>query len=193
MARTLRPKRMTIDEFLAFTDTRPDDERWELIDGVPVLNPSPTDFHQLIVANVLAALVTLRRARKARWIALPGIGTKAADFTDRLPQPDVLIKAEPATGSRVSGEALVIFEVLSRSNTRKDQSWRLSTYQNVQGAEHYVVVHQNQLAVVRYDRASGWQPFLYRDLSQALELPALSVEIPLREIYDCTPFGESGR
>ena len=101
MAEPLRPHRMTIDEFLAFTDERPDDERWELIDGVPVLNPTPTDFDQVIVANILAALVTLRRARKARWIALPGVGTRAGDFTDRLPAPDVMVKGQPATGSRV--------------------------------------------------------------------------------------------
>ena len=42
---TARPKlapeqQMTIEEFLAFTDTRPEEERWELIEGVPVLNPS---------------------------------------------------------------------------------------------------------------------------------------------------------
>ena len=193
MAKTPRPKRMTIDEFLAFTDERPDDERWELIDGVPVLNPSPTDFHQLIVSNILFVLGGLRRARKAGWIALPGVGTKAADFDDRLPQPDVMIKAAPATGARLSEEAIVIFEVLSRSNTRKDQNWRLSTYQHVHGAEHYVVVHQKQLAVVRYDRASGWQPFLYRDLSQALQLPAIGADIPLGEIYDGTPLGRSER
>jgi len=27
-------QQMTIEEFLAFTDTRPDEERWELIEGV---------------------------------------------------------------------------------------------------------------------------------------------------------------
>ena len=35
----------TIEEFLAFTATRPQEERWELIEGVPVLNPSPIQTH----------------------------------------------------------------------------------------------------------------------------------------------------
>ena len=30
---------MTVEEFLGFTATRTDDERWELIEGVPVLSP----------------------------------------------------------------------------------------------------------------------------------------------------------
>jgi Uma2 family endonuclease len=187
MAEPLTPRGMTIDQFLAFADTRPDDERWELIDGVPVLDPSPTDYHQLIVANLLFALETIRRARRAPWIAIPGVGTKAAPFTDRLPQPDVMVKGEAATGSRVSEEALVLVEVLSRSNTRKDQNWRLQTYQHVLGAEHYIVVHQSQVAVVRYDRAADWQPFLYRDMNQSLELPVLDLRIPLAEIYEGTP------
>ena len=37
---------LTIEEFLAFTDTRPDGERWELIEGVAIMNPSPVEFHQ---------------------------------------------------------------------------------------------------------------------------------------------------
>lgn len=187
MAERPTPRSMTIDQFLAFTDTRPDDERWELIDGVPVLSPSPTDYHQLIVANLLIALGTIRRARRAPWIAIPGVGTKAEPFTDRLPQPDVMVKGQAASGSRISEEALVVVEVLSRSNTRKDQNWRLDTYRHVIDVARYVVVHQNQIAVVRYDRSGGWQPFLYRDVQQGLELPVLDLTIPLADIYDGTP------
>jgi hypothetical protein len=33
---------MTIEEFLEFTDTRPDGEKRELIEGVAVLSPSRT-------------------------------------------------------------------------------------------------------------------------------------------------------
>ena len=55
---TARPRlapeqQLTVEEFLAFTDTRPDGERWELIEGVAILNPSPTDYHQIVVANIV--------------------------------------------------------------------------------------------------------------------------------------------
>ena len=33
---------MTVEEFYAFTDARPDGEKWELIDGEAVLNASPS-------------------------------------------------------------------------------------------------------------------------------------------------------
>ena|SRR5437899_1221358 len=47
---------MTVEEFYAFTDTRPDEEKWELIDGEPILNAAPSRMHQLIIRNVIFAL-----------------------------------------------------------------------------------------------------------------------------------------
>ena len=38
---TIKTGPMTVEEFYAFTDTRPDNEKWELIDGEPILNASP--------------------------------------------------------------------------------------------------------------------------------------------------------
>jgi hypothetical protein len=37
---------MTAEEFYAFTDTLSDDEKWELIEGEPILNASPSQTHQ---------------------------------------------------------------------------------------------------------------------------------------------------
>ena len=50
---------MTVEEFYAFTDARPDEEKWELIDGEPVLNAAPSPTHQLIVRNVVVALTLI--------------------------------------------------------------------------------------------------------------------------------------
>jgi Uma2 family endonuclease len=48
---------MTIEEFLEFTETRPDGEKWELIEGVAVFSPSPVDVHQMIVGNLVHRLL----------------------------------------------------------------------------------------------------------------------------------------
>jgi hypothetical protein len=74
-------QQMTIDEFLAFTETRPDEERWELIEGRPVLNPSPIDFHQIVVANI----VTFLMQKKCRPVRL---GFRClASAPEYLPRP----------------------------------------------------------------------------------------------------------
>ena len=94
---TARPKfapedQLTIEEFLAFTDTRPDNERWELIEGVAVMTASPIDSHQMIVGNITVFLLMHKRAVGASWYPLPGIGTLVPVSPRSLPQPDVLVK-----------------------------------------------------------------------------------------------------
>ena len=67
---------MTIEEFLAFTASRPDEERWELIEGGPVMNASPVDDHQVIAGNILAHLVVFQVKSDHPWRPSMGIGTR---------------------------------------------------------------------------------------------------------------------
>src|SRR5216684_8889654 len=80
---------MTVAEFYAFMDTRPDEEKWELIDGEPVLNAAPSRLHQRIVKNLVLALGNRERELRAPWQVLPGLGVRVSD-TNR-PEPDVLV------------------------------------------------------------------------------------------------------
>ena len=178
---------MTVEEFLAFTAERPDDERWELIEGVPVMNASPTDFHQIIVFNILVALSALRGATHASWQPLPGIGTKVSASRRSLPQPDIIVKQRSGGGSAVTDEALVLFEILSPSNTPSDQAWRRKVYASVPNLQHYVTVSQRKVEVVRRDRGTGWSAVRLADVSASLELSALGGAIPLAGIYRDTP------
>ena len=193
---TARPKlapeqQMTIEEFLAFTDTRPEEERWELIEGVPVLTPSPIDFHQIVVTNIVAFLVRWKIETKASWLPLIGTGTRVPVSVHSLPQPDVMVKERPPTGSAVSDDGLVLFEVLSKSNTKADQAWRRRVYASVPNCQHYVTVSLRGVEVVAYDRAGNWRPRTAASLAEALELPALDLAIPLADIYRWTPLGQS--
>ena len=43
---------MDVDEFMAFLETRPDEERWDLIEGVAVMMAPPSVAHQRIVYNL---------------------------------------------------------------------------------------------------------------------------------------------
>ena len=178
---------MTIEEFLAFTDTRPDDEKWELIEGQPVLNATPTDFHQFIVANLIVELTRIRRATNALWIPCPGVGTRVPVSPRSLPEPDVMVKAQPGTGKSVSDEALVLFEIISPSNTASDQAWRRKVYSSIPNLQHYVTVQQKSVLVTRHDRADEWKPHKLNDIAGTLELQALGGAIPLSVIYRDTP------
>jgi Uma2 family endonuclease len=179
--------RMTIEEFLGYVEERPDGEKWELIEGIAVLSPTPTDFHQFIVGNLITHLINWKTAKGSSWFPLAGVGTRVPVSPRSLPAPDVMVKERPGTGSHVSDEALVLFEVLSPSNKKADRDWRLSVYRSVLNCQHYVTIAQNRAYVLRHDRDNDWKATKLTSLDDVLALPALGeVGISLAEIYRWT-------
>src|SRR4051794_3377460 len=90
----IKPGPMTVDEFYEFTDRCPDEEKWELMDGEPILNVAPSRLHQEIIKNVLFALTLLERGRAATWVVLPGLGARVSE-TNR---PELDVVTVPRTG-----------------------------------------------------------------------------------------------
>ncbi len=82
---TIKTGPMTVEEYFAFTDTRPDNEKWELIEGEPILNASPSGLHQKILWNLNVALGVIERRQRQSWEAIPGIGVRVSDTS--LPEP----------------------------------------------------------------------------------------------------------
>lgn len=190
-------QQMTIEEFLAFTKTRPDDGRWEPIEGVPFMNAAPVDDHQVIVTNIASYLMQFKNRTNASWTPMLGIGTRVPISPNSLPQPDVFVKQGALTGTPDTDDALVIFEVLSRSisparlrqDSKRDQEWREQVYSSVPNCQHYVTVSLKTVDVCAFDRATDWQQRRLRDLAVGLELAAIEVEMPVAAIYRWTPLG----
>jgi Uma2 family endonuclease len=182
---TIKTGPMNVEEYFAFTDTRPDNEKWELIDGEPVLNASPSEFHQRILWNLAVALGTIERERPQSWEASFGVGVRVSDTN--LPQPDAFIlpagtiRADPY--SRQTQEIIVIFEILSPSTAERDLRWKRTAYTSLPSLTHYVVIAQDAVDVVIFARDSGFAERHLRSLGDSLELPALGISLPLSEIY----------
>jgi hypothetical protein len=156
---------------------------------MPVLNPSPIDYHQIVVTNVVAFLVRIKVETNAPWFPLIGTGTRVPASANSLPQPDAMVKEHAPTGSPVSDDALVLFEVLSRSNTKADQAWRRRVYASVPNCRHYVTVSLRAVEVDAYDRDHAWSRRSLTDLADALAYPRLA-SVPLADIYRWTPLGQ---
>jgi len=182
---TIKTGPMTVKEFYAFTDTRPDDEKWELIDGELIFNASPSPVHQWIVRNILIALGNRERELKASWAILPGLGIRVSRIN--RPEPDLLImpraafSADPA--QRDTGEMIAAFEILSPSTADRDLRWKRTAYTSLPSLTHYIVVAQDAVDVVVFARDTGFAERRYRSLSDTIELPALGILLPLSEIY----------
>jgi Uma2 family endonuclease len=182
---TINTAPMTVEEFYVFTDRRPDNEKWELIDGEPVLHASPSVFHQYIISNLIFALRTLQRAHSAPWSVIPGIGVRVSN-TNR-PEPDVMVAPRPARGAELSlrdcDNVIVAFEVLSPSTADRDLRWKRAAYASIPSLTHYVVVAQDAVDVVVFARASGFTEQRFRSLDDVIVFPALGVSLRLAEIY----------
>jgi len=176
---------MNVEEFYAFTDIRPDEEKWELIDGEPVLNAAPSRLHQRIVKNLVLALGNRERELRARWVVLPGLGVRVSD-TDR-PEPDVLVipsghlSLDPQ--ERDSSDVIVAFEVLSPSTKARDLRWKRTAYTSLPSLTHYIVIAQDAVEVVVFSRGDDFAERRIRSIDNTIELRSLGISLPVAEIY----------
>lgn len=184
------PEPMTAEEFFAFTQTRPDEERWELIDGEPVLNASPSYLHQRIVRNLILAFGRLPKPQERQWILIPGIAVRVSEVS--APVPDLLVRADDHLDSWICSDPIVIFEILSPSTADRDLRWKRRVYASLASLQHYVVIAQDIAEIVVYDRASGFAERRIESPSASLDLPALGISVPLAEIYVDTGLGGRG-
>jgi Uma2 family endonuclease len=182
---TIKTGPMTVEEFYAFTDRRPDEEKWELIDGEPVLNASPSELHQRIIKNLGFVLTTFERRPGTAWEVLPGLGVRVSD-TNR-PEPDTLIipiengSTDPQHRDR--SDVIVAFEVLSPSTASRDLRWKRSAYTSLPTLTHYVVIAQDAVEVVVFARENGFAERRFRSVGESIELQSLGISLPLSETY----------
>lgn len=189
-AATLPPPEsgLSIEEFLSFTESRPNEEHWELLEGVPFMNPSPVRMHQLIAANVVSQLLQEKVRLGAPWLPMLGVGTMVPASPNSLPRPDVYVQESGlADDAHTTDDALVIFEVLSRSNRKADRDWRHRVYASVPNCQHYVTVSTKTVRVTVHDRDTAWAERTIVGLTATLDLPALGVSLRLADIFRWTP------
>jgi Uma2 family endonuclease len=187
LAKLAQSDQMTVEEFLAYIESRPDGQRWELIEGVAKMNASPTQWHQLISSNLVQLLLNQKAASGASWLPLLGVGTRVPISPNSLPRPDVYVQAGMALPSYVTDDALVLFEVLSKSNIKSDRAWRKRVYASIPNCQHYVTVSTKSAEIILHDRSGNWAETKISGLSGTLSLPALEFALPLRDIYKWTP------
>jgi Uma2 family endonuclease len=113
-------RRLSGPEFRSFQETRPDHERWELIDGAAVTMAPPTIVHNRIAGNLERllndALATCNPARFANQRVGVELGDAAlARLGDRYrPEPDVVgLDAKYDPGQRFIDRAHLLAEIVS--------------------------------------------------------------------------------
>src|SRR6516164_7107891 len=111
---------MDVDEFMAFMETRPKGEHWDLIEGVAVMMAPASYVHQRVASNFRDLLNSAFAAQRLDLYAYPDVGVRSPGVRNFQPEPDVVVVPGVADASYYSECFQLAAEVLSPSNTRTE-------------------------------------------------------------------------
>lgn len=182
-----KPARMKVAEFIELIRPYPDEERWELLDGEPLLMAPQTERHQRIVMNLLKHVDRLADARGC--VALPGLGILSYAVDDYAPIPDVVVRCGPMLDGGYARDAILIAEVLSPSTMNNDRGRKLDFYRTLATLRTILVVYQDEVRVEAWQRdgVGEWQRIVRKGRSDVLAVPELEGELSLADLYKDIP------
>ncbi len=142
--------------------TWPEDERWELIYGVPYsMSPAPRRMHQTLTVQLAALLDTFFAGKPCRpHIAPVDVFLDAEDGileeAELVVQPDLLVVCDPSKlmEEGIRGAPDFIIEILSPTSALRDQTEKREIYEKY-GVREYWVVNPKTLEVFMYTLKGG--------------------------------------
>ena len=174
----------TPEEYLEIERVSP--IKHEYLQGQIVAMAGASKAHVIITGNLSALLVNHLRGKDCI--------SYAVDMKVRLPElnyfyyPDLAVTCDDR--DRVSDEDFIlhpklIIEVLSDSTEAFDRGDKFSDYKSVAELEEYVLVHQKQVLVERFQRKSDnlWLPQVYR-AGEQVELESIGVMYNIEALYE---------
>ncbi|TMA60924.1 MAG: Uma2 family endonuclease [Deltaproteobacteria bacterium] len=148
---TLQGLRMTADEFF----DRPDDGyRYELVEGVVVMSPSPRMRHQVVTMEIIRQInVFLTRHPSGQLLAETDMHLGRAKGRDFVYRPEVLFMTAEhlaRAGDRLVGPPALAVEVVSQGSRRYDRITKKADYERFG-------VHAQAATSRSNPKASAWR------------------------------------
>ena len=175
------------ETFRAFTASRPDEERWELIDGVAVMMTPPTKAHQRIASNLETLLLSALEGHAPHLTAYQRLGVNLGPEAKHYdPEPDVIvIDAEigPDIDERYADRFYLAAEIVSLSDKTFVRAKR-EIYRQHEACKCVLVVQQNQFEVsVDLRGNAAWKEQLLTNPDDLLVLPDFGLRCKLSDLY----------
>ncbi len=169
----------------------PDEERWEIIAGVPYLmSPAPSVDHQRILMEISRQLATYLLDKNCKAfpapfdVRLPENDESDADI-QTVVQPDIVVICDKTKLDQrgYRGAPALIVEILSPSTSKKDLSEKYNLYERSGVKEYWVVFPLDQVLDVylldeegkylkagSYEKGDRFKPSIFDDLEIDLSL-----------------------
>lgn len=181
--------RMGVAEFIESIRIYPEEERWELLEGEPVLMAPQNERHQRVHGNLMDVL--RRLARDKGCVALAGLGVLHDDVDDYAPIPDVVVRCGPMVEGGYARDPVLVAEVLSPSTMNNDRGRKLDFYRSLATLRTILVVYQDEVRLEAWQReGEGWRREVLKTPDGGLALPELDGRLVLADLYDGVPLPE---
>ncbi|MGL5138876.1 MAG: Uma2 family endonuclease [Beijerinckiaceae bacterium] len=183
MSALLKQKpRYNVAAFVELTRPFPNHERWELLDGEPVMMAPQSVVHQGVVSNLLAKCRQLARSRGCR--EYPGLGILNNDIDDYAPIPDIVVRCGPPVQGGYIADPVVIAEILSPSTAANDRGRKLEFYKMISSLKTILLVYANERRVEHWTRGGNdWIEGVTQG-DGIVPLEGVGGEISLDEVYE---------
>jgi Uma2 family endonuclease len=177
--------KFTVEEYLAFIESRPEEERWQLIDGIAMMMPPPTRRHQRIASNLARLLNAHLEKVRPDLYAYQEVGLMVPNVSSFRPEADVAVLDSSGDGDDTlyTDRFYLVAEILSDGNTDKDIAAKSRRYLQHPSNLYFVLFEQKQVRVEARARAAGWEPVALQGLDAVLELPEWGFRATLADLY----------
>ena len=178
---------MDVDEFMAFLETRPHGEHWDLIEGVAVMMAPPSYAHQRIVSNLCQLLNSAFAAQRLDLFAYFDAGVRSPGVRNFQPEPDIVVVPGVAGYDLYSERFQLVAEVLPPTNTRREIDLKLRRYREAPNNLYAVVVEPREFRVEIHAKRDDWQPVSLTEADNPIEMPEFGLRCRVVDLYRGTP------
>jgi Uma2 family endonuclease len=181
------PPRLSLELFRGFLEGRPDEERWELIDGVAVMMAPPTLAHQRIASNLQRLLTDALERRAATLTAYQRAGINLGPSIEYYdPEPDVVVidaDASQEPDRRYADRFYLAAEIVSSSDRTYTENKR-EVYKLHEACTCVLTIQQDRFEVrVDLRTDAGWKEHILTQPNDVLMLPDFGLRCDLSDLY----------
>lgn len=136
--------------------TWPEDERWELIDGVPYnMTPAPSTYHQSLISELMTQFGIFLRNYPCRHFTAPFDVRLPAPAEDSMTastvvQPDLVVvcESEKLDARGCAGAPTLVVEITSPSTSAKDLREKRAVYERAGVPEYWLFLPADKTVLV---------------------------------------------
>lgn len=194
-----KQRKWTVEEFFAWNEHQ--EEKYELVDGVPMLKRAPVPIMLPGATAPLMMTGASRRHNMASGNLFRVVGNQLRGGPCKAFANDAAVKTGPAQirfpdlvvdcGTKIDDGFIfenpkLVAEVLSPSTRTFDLAGKITEYWQIATIAHVLIIDPEKLRIQLHTRHSGEAPTLriFSDGDDTFEIPEIGITLKLADIFE---------